>query len=390
MTRARSKQGELAEGSHRNRRTDGRILEMRRFAAILAVALLSACSYVQGAADALESFPDKVNGWIGGGQDDTAGAAPQGTDQGAVPQQASSQGSGGDTGAMPQLGTTQRPVVPSNSARQQAMNSLVTDRNNAQASQADLQRMGDPTRPLNGEMPPAPQPVSQGPVPQAVPQAMPQAMPAPAAVGAAARPAAPGGVQATYRQRLAEFDRGVAPPQTQMASMDSMPPPATNVPNLVGPGDAAPPQARASSARANPAARSASRSSAVKTVRGVHPLGNFNDARAAASFEVASIDFGAGSDALPPDGESRLRDVASLYKSNGGVIRIAGRAITAIFSVGANSGADQANRKLAADRAQATAAALVRLGVPAGKIYAGPAQNLHGFAGDSTEIFIDY
>lgn len=82
----------------------------------------------------------------------------------------------------------------------------------------------------------------------------------------------------------------------------------------------------------------------------------------AAQFEVASVQFGPSGGLTAADG-AQLREVASLQRQTGGVVRIVGYP-----SPGAISFAGQDDASVAMGRAKAVAKSLASLGVPAKKI----------------------
>ncbi|MEQ8664310.1 MAG: OmpA family protein [Rhodospirillales bacterium] len=118
----------------------------------------------------------------------------------------------------------------------------------------------------------------------------------------------------------------------------------------------------------------------------------------AGSVKVATIHFSNGSDDLDNRDIHVLRQVASLYAQNGGTVRIIGHASSRTRNM------DEVRHKLvnyrmSADRADAVASALVRMGLPKEAIYVGAASDRDpvyqevmptGEAGNRrAEIFID-
>lgn len=107
----------------------------------------------------------------------------------------------------------------------------------------------------------------------------------------------------------------------------------------------------------------------------------------AASFQVASVDFRAGSHDLTAADRTSIAEVARLYRQTGGVVRVVGRAPAPAFGA---ASVDQMMDGLEASmkRANAVARELTKRGVPAGKIMVGadPAAAI-GEAG--AQVYID-
>ncbi|HIJ62664.1 MAG TPA: OmpA family protein, partial [Rhodospirillaceae bacterium] len=106
--------------------------------------------------------------------------------------------------------------------------------------------------------------------------------------------------------------------------------------------------------------------------------------------------FGEGTAALSSADVASLKEIAALARERKGSLRLVGHSASSRLDVDPAANRE-ANRLLAARRADAVAQQLVRLGVPAGRIYAGAAADtgmtLAGGAssgGESTEIYIDY
>ncbi|HIJ39025.1 MAG TPA: OmpA family protein [Rhodospirillaceae bacterium] len=192
-------------------------------------------------------------------------------------------------------------------------------------------------------------------------------------------PSAPLSVDEIYRRRLSESNAAspqpapiAAAPRSALAPMASA---GTDAVTLVSPAQA----------------KKASR------VAGIQSLAAFDAGRSAASFQVGSVAFGEGTIELVPASRAGLRQVADLFREKPGVIRIIGRSDSARLDVDSVANRD-ANRHLAAGRAEAVGLELVRLGVPARKIYAGAAADAGRaslIAGslttpDLTDIYIDY
>ncbi|HXP96335.1 MAG TPA: OmpA family protein, partial [Telmatospirillum sp.] len=98
--------------------------------------------------------------------------------------------------------------------------------------------------------------------------------------------------------------------------------------------------------------------------------------------------------ALSAGEQQHLKDVAALYREKGGEIRIFGRSASPRLEMDAKAN-QAANRQLAGGRAASIARELVKLGVPARKIFAGAAAasasaSASAVNGETTEIYIDY
>ncbi|EME68451.1 hypothetical protein H261_18365 [Paramagnetospirillum caucaseum] len=105
----------------------------------------------------------------------------------------------------------------------------------------------------------------------------------------------------------------------------------------------------------------------------------------AASFEVASVQFGPNGGLTAADG-AQLREVAALQRQTGGVVRVVGYP-----SPGAVSFAGQDDASVALGRAKAVAKSLTGLGVPARKIMvaADPAAS-SAFDDSGARVSIEY
>lgn len=208
------------------------------------------------------------------------------------------------------------------------------------------------------------------------------AMTAPATVAPAAT-----SVEEVYRRRLAEFSAGTAPAAAPAA----------------GTAAAAPVAAATSAAATNDAAQgpvlippAEYRRKLAHDNGGARPLEAFDGSRSAASFEVATVRFGEGTAELSAGEMQHLKDVAALYREKGGQVRVLGRSASPRLEIDATAN-QQANRQLAGGRAAAIARELIKLGVPAHKIFAGAAPALlqasapvSATNGETTEIYIDY
>ena len=347
---------------------------------LAATLLLGGCS----------SIPNSVNPvhWVESGYDWVVGSSPSPSAEEEAEHPVDT--SGGKV-ALPD---DKRPIPSSHTNQQKVAEGLVADRSNAQYTQQAINRQGDPTRPLTtGQaVAAAPPPAAAAPVPVVAAATAPVSAGASVASAAAAPTvteraidavAASGGVMAVYRDRLAEFNRGIgasgsAGPSFNVAEVSPQPPSAAAEPAAQGEPIALRPPARWH--RAGGASGGEAQ-----------PLASYDAAaRYAASFEVAALDFGEGTAALTPAGEAHLREVAALYRQTHGTIRIVGRSHSSRLEVDPIAN-EEANRVLAGRRADAAAAELRRLGVPARKIYAGPAADPQMMAmAESTDVYITY
>jgi outer membrane protein OmpA-like peptidoglycan-associated protein len=185
-------------------------------------------------------------------------------------------------------------------------------------------------------------------------------------------------VEEVYRRRLAEFNTGSVPAAAPVT--DSVKP-AVSV---------------ATAADVNPGTVLISPSEYRRKLShdngGARPLEAFDASHSAASFEVASLRFGEGTAELSAGELQRLKDVAALYREKPGLIRVLGRSASPRLEMDVKAN-QTANRQLAGARAAAIARELVKLGVPAHKIFAGAVLStaqVSASSGETTEIYIDY
>ncbi len=388
---------------------------------LLSALLLSGCSSVPDYANPLQWYRDTAS-WISG------------TDKDNDPEVTK--------GDYPKLGDDKRPQAQTSRDRKDLSNGLAADRSNAKYTQEALKREGNPTRPLNPDVavakanPPAtvvqqapvsaadaapPPPYQASAAPQGVNAQVAAPVPAPVAVSSAPdapppppalnqqiaatqqqlqQKAPPQSVEDAYRRRLAEWN-GTAP-VTQVSSYTpspavSAPAGAYPAPQLIRPGSGT---AVASLGGAQPIhlippseyrRRAQQAQGHGQSRSGFHDLNEFS-ANSSASFEVGAVSFGEGTTELTNQGRAQLRDVVRLYKENGGVLRVFGRSASPRLDVTPSANAE-ANRQLAQQRADAIARELVRLGVPARKLYAGAADDA-GFdqtaSAESSQIYLDY
>jgi outer membrane protein OmpA-like peptidoglycan-associated protein len=206
------------------------------------------------------------------------------------------------------------------------------------------------------------------------------AVPVPAAVQAPA-PAAPRSLQEVYRQRLAEFN--ASPSAAVQQSAPTLSRPATAATSM-------PTQSSASSGDGQTVALtppSQLRRNLARETGGAQPLSAFDGAKSAASFRVATVEFGESTTELTAEGLRRIKAAAAIERRDGGTVRVLGHSASPRLDPNPEANRE-ANLQLATRRAEITARELVRLGVPARKIYAGAA--LDGPAAQPTEIYIDY
>ena len=226
-------------------------------------------------------------------------------------------------------------------------------------------------------VPPPPPPPPPPPASVAQQQA---AMPPPPPVVTA--PAPPASVDEIYRRRLAEFNGPVA----SAAAPAAMPAMATSPARMA----------------VNAIATSSDRGAVVLTPpwemkkSRFKPLDAFDASRSAASFQVGAVAFGEGTVAISSAMVASLKEIAGLAREKHGVLRIIGHSDSSRLDVDPLANRD-ANRLLALRRADTVGEQLLRLGVPAGRIYTGTAAEqgvslAGGGSGgnDLTEIYIDY
>jgi outer membrane protein OmpA-like peptidoglycan-associated protein len=197
------------------------------------------------------------------------------------------------------------------------------------------------------------------------------AVPVPAAVQAPA-PAAPRSLQEVYRQRLAEFN--ASPSAAVQQSAPTLSRPATAATSM-------PTQSSASSGDGQTVALtppSQLRRNLARETGGAQPL---------SAFDVATVEFGESTTELTAEGLRRIKAAAAIERRDGGTVRVLGHSASPRLDPNPEANRE-ANLQLATRRAEITARELVRLGVPARKIYAGAA--LDGPAAQPTEIYIDY
>jgi outer membrane protein OmpA-like peptidoglycan-associated protein len=223
--------------------------------------------------------------------------------------------------------------------------------------------------------PPAPTPA---PKPAAPPQTQQVAAATPAPAPAPApRPSVAAGngdlVAATYRQRLAEFNAVSAADGASRSASSAA---------------ASAPSASEGSVMSDAGVLPNSKVTAAHGSGGAHPLSALDQSKAAANFEVAEVAFDEGTAVLMPTEEAALRQVVEVYRSNKGAAKIGiiGHSNSPRLDVSAVANRES-NRSLAAERADAVARALEKMGIPAARIYAGATGET---AGDYVEVFATY
>lgn len=312
-----------------------------------------------------------------------------------------------DARDFPKVGNDKRPEAAAGKERAEIAKGLAADRANAQYTQETLRREGNPTRPLSAEAavakpmaplpedapppppkpspvpapqsrvspPPAAQQTAAVPPPPAAQQTTSAAVPPPPRVSSA--PAAPATVEEIYRRRLAEFDSPMAATPVSAVLPTRMP-----VRAVAAAGD--------SVMLTPPVDQHKDRGGRFKS------LESFDPSRSAASFEVGEVVFGEGTAAMSSADTAPLREIAGLAREKHGALRLIGHSSSLRLDVDPAANRE-ANRQLALRRADVVGLELVRLGVPAGRIYAGAAPDaglvLAGgspTASETTEIYIDY
>ena len=301
---------------------------------------------------------------------------------------------------------------------------LSADRSNAKYTEDTPNREGAPTRPLNPDAvaaraaqktasvqvadaaPPPPAVQTTASTNYAYNQA-PGTAPAYGQTYAAgqsyrAPPAGRETVDQVYRRRLSEFDKlpvqqpGVAfqPVQGYRTAMNAPVAPAY----AQAPTPYAPMQAAYNGSSQGqvihlirPSQSLSYGKTASRNASGARSLADYNEGRSGSSFDVATLGFGEGTSELTSAGRASLTEVVNLFRQKGGTLRIIASSASPRLDVDPSANRE-ANRALARSRADAVAAELVRLGVPARKIYAGAAEDssqVAGGMGDGAEILLD-
>ncbi len=401
----------------------------RTIAGALVLASLAGCS----------SVPDAVNPveWYKGTRDAIMGKdEPVGEHAEAPP---------GADGAIPNLSSVpERPRTSTSADRANVASSLIADQQGARRYSSDvIPRQGDlpqppppprpnaaPTAQQQSSAPPRAAAPSSAAAPSAaqVQAAVPPPPPTATQVVPAARPAAPP-VAAAEAPRAAPPGAARTPPQMREVTASNISPGSAQPiqpSNIVVPREN--PQApqmkpvtpyvspagmdqqetvyiggsgSSGGGRATPASfRSLpSASSVAAEVPGTRPLSSFSAANARGSYQVAAIQFGDGSAKLSDRDRAVLRGVSAEHRKVGGTLRIVGHASSRTGANNVERHRD-VNMKVSAERAEAVAHELVRLGVRADQMYVGAFSDADpryfefmptGEAGNRrAEIFIDF
>lgn len=337
----------------------------------------------------------------------------------------------GSDEAFPTLGNDKRPRRMSSDDAATLTEGLVADRANANYAQSAINREGAPTRPLNPAQASAPPPTvraAAAPQAAAAPAMASAAPPSTGTVSGERRPYVPSPsaidpvpppprVETTnaggnlpsqpsmdegatdigsppppppgpesfndvYARRLAEFDRtqprpNVPPQQQPQAYVPS----AAAVPMQNAP-LAMQPSGGQTIHLIKPGTQRAGESGSPARALGAYAPGGGD------SFLVGAVAFGEGTAALSAAEIAKLKEIAVLAKkSSTRAVRVIGHSSSMRLDVNLMTNQD-ANRQLAAERADQVVRELIRLGVPARKIYAGAGDA--AFGDDATEILIDY
>jgi flagellar motor protein MotB len=128
-------------------------------------------------------------------------------------------------------------------------------------------------------------------------------------------------------------------------------------------------------------------------------LRNFNSTMFSGSFQVATIQFGNGSTSLTGEDLRILKEVLTIHKQQGGIVRIVGHASSRTRNMPPQEH-DEVNNKVSMVRADKVARELLRLGMTSDRLFVGGVadqQPLYqevmpsGEAGNRrTEIYVDY
>ena len=250
---------------------------------------------------------------------------------------------------------------------------LVADRRQARAAARSMTS----SAPAPAMQPPAPAPTPAfGSQLAAQPTQPPAPMPAPAA-GTSPRGGSAGLVGQTYRSQLA----------LSAPTVSTAPAGPTASPSLTG-GWPAPLSAAAAGAATPP-------SSALPP----RPLSRLGFNGSAVSYRAASLRFKTGSARIAKGDRKKLREVAALQRKHNATLRIIGHASSRTRDLDPVTH-QIVNFRISVDRAHAVARALLRLGVPPGKLNIGAKSDQErvfyefmpaGETGNQrTEIYIEY
>ena len=131
----------------------------------------------------------------------------------------------------------------------------------------------------------------------------------------------------------------------------------------------------------------------------IRPLSEFDPNGSAVSYRAVQLHFKTGSARIGKGDRKKLREIAAVQRKRGATLRIIGHASSRTRNL--DPVAHQiANFRISVDRAHAVARELMRLGVPASKLYLGAKSDQErvfyefmpaGETGNQrTEIYIDY
>jgi outer membrane protein OmpA-like peptidoglycan-associated protein len=358
--------------------------------------LLSACS----------SVPDAVNPveWYKGASDMITGK-----DRAEVATPAA-KGQYPDVNTVPQRTADTRKDLPKG---------LVADRGNAKYAEP-VQREVSPTKPLARRAPAADQQVAAV-SPQGVVPPKPAVQASELSGSPQVAQAAPSGqsrVSPDRRQPTARDDLG---PDAPPASVNMQPPAPADVPETVpmpGRGKVKPIQEQFQKRLAE-SAQTTVRPGMVEMPQPASPGGSYGMADdapihlvppsaqhrsgsgggkgfaapapvlPAASFQVASVDFNAGSDRLTGADRTAIAEVARLYKRTGGVVRVVGYAPPPSFGYADATRQVMSGLDASHGRAVAVARELNRRGVPAGKIMVAADSGVSGMGTGGAQVYLD-
>ncbi len=276
----------------------------------------------------------------------------------------------------PSLATTpERPSPPDRAERQAVVEGLVADRERAQYSSEVIRRQGEPTETLRPTgsatgAPPPPPPVTPARPPVALAEAPPPAAQAPPPAAGLPPPrrlppteasslAAPGGVQETYRARLAQrlpsAETAAAPPANALA------PEAFGAFETVVVSSAGVQLGLGAPARVQPSAPPPA--AGALAAAGALPAAGAPNVATLGMRKIATIQFANGSAGLGDRARQVLRQVSRLYdQRDGGSVRIVGHASSRTRTMDAVRHA-MVNLRVSAVRAESVARTLERNGI---------------------------
>lgn len=343
---------------------------------LLSAILLGGCSQLPDAVNPVQWYRG-ASDWVSGDPDTPASREADARDtSGGFP----------DVKEVPE-----RPRVTDPAKRDDIVEGLIGDRENAKYTQERLNRQGAPTRPLAPRQPAA-------------------AVTPPAPQAAVERESAVAAMPAVQPMAAAPAAQAATPPAAEPALRPDPTPGAAPV-VAAAPAPAAEPAAKPAEAVAaaeTPAARQAKPASSGNLLEDVYrrrlaesaamnvapqpaviaaSLTGGGAPLPGSSRKVGAFGFAGRSVRLSPDGVAQLQEVARLHKEHGGIVRVVGS------GAGAASSPDAVKRMIeeldvAIRRADAVARELVRLGVPAAAVTSATADTPPD--GGSTEIYIDY